>query len=57
MVVARSDAEMPVPMPFRASTVTVYAVPCLSWFTAYMGNRPSRSQMAPSSGTHRYPEV
>jgi len=38
---------------FFASTVTVYAVPCLSWLTAYIGSSPSRSQIAPSNGTHR----
>ena len=35
--------------PFRVDRLTVYAVPCLSWFTACIGNRPNLSQMSPSS--------
>lgn len=29
----------------------------MSWLTAYIGSSPSLSQISPSSGTHRYPEV
>ena len=31
--------------------MTVYAVPCLSWLTAYIGSSPRRSQTSPANGT------
>ena len=51
IVVARSLAEIPVEMPSRASTVTVYAVPCRSWLTRNIGGRSSRSASASVTAT------
>ena len=51
MVCARSEAEMPVVTPSRASTVTVYAVPRRSWLTRNIGGRSSRSASASVTGT------
>src|SRR5262245_20273161 len=44
MVVARSTAEMPRPMPWRASTETVNAVPSGARFSLTIIGRPSWSQ-------------
>ena len=51
MVCARSAAEMPVVTPLRASTVTAYAVPRLSWLVWYIGGRSRRSASGSGSGT------
>ena len=51
MVCARSAAEMPVLIPSRASTVTVYAVPRRSWLVWCIGGRSSRSHSLSVSGT------
>ena len=51
IVVARSEAEMPVVTPSRASTVTVYAVPRRSWLTRSIGGRSSRSASASVTAT------
>ena len=44
MVVARSTAEMPRPMPWRASIETVNAVPRGARFSLTIMGRPSWSQ-------------
>jgi hypothetical protein len=51
IVRARSAAEMPVLTHSRASTVTAYAVPRLSWLVWYIGGRSSRSASASVIGT------
>ncbi len=51
MVRARSVPEIPVPMPSRASTETVYAVPWRSWLIECAGGRSSRSHVSAVSGT------
>ena len=38
-------------------TYTLAQTSLYGGFTAYIGSNPSRSQIAPSSGTHKYPEV
>src|SRR6266480_2559462 len=57
MVCARSDAEMPVLTPSRASTVTAYAVPRRSWLVWYIGGSSSRSQSSLASGAQTNPDV
>ncbi len=52
---ARSAAEIPVVMPSRASTETVYAVFFRSWLVWYIGGSSSRSQSSPVSGTQTHP--
>mmetsp|Transcript_22421 Transcript_22421/g.66762 ORF Transcript_22421/g.66762 Transcript_22421/m.66762 type:complete len:379 (+) Transcript_22421:919-2055(+) len=58
-VLARSDAEMPVVMPSRRSTVTVNAVYMVSSFSSdrTMSGRLSRSRSAPSIPMHTTPLV
>ena len=57
MVIARSEAEMPVVMTSRESTVTAYAVPLRSSFTIVMGGRWRRSRSSPVMPTQMYPLV
>ena len=57
IVCARSAAEMPVLIPSRASTVTVYAVPRRSWLVWNIGGRSRRSASSSVTGTQMKPEV
>ena len=57
MVLARSAAEMPVVMPFLASTLIVNAVPWCSWFWLVICGRCSRSRSGPSIGTQISPRA
>ena len=57
MVVARSNAEMPVLVPCRASTETVNAVRFDSVFTGTISGRSSSSRRSPVIGTQMTPEV
>ncbi len=54
---ARSAALMPVLMPARASTETVYAVPRGSSLRATMGGSASRSATSSGIGAQTTPEV
>ena len=52
---ARSAAEMPVVIPSRASTETVYAVRMRSRLCGVINGIPSRSRVAPVKGTQITP--
>ena len=56
-VVARSAAEMPVVVPWRASTDTVNAVRCASVLLATISGSWSSSRRSPSSGMQITPLV
>ena len=53
---ARSNAEVPVLMPVRASIGAVHGVPWASTFLPGSGSRCSRSQMAADSDSPRMPQ-
>src|SRR5262245_2635936 len=56
-VAQRSEAEMPVLVPWRASTDTVNAVRCDSVLSATMSGRRSSSRRGPSTGMQITPLV